>query len=142
MQTAIASIPAGPNESMTTNRLLAPLPEAPFQSPLSNCTLFLSTRMSATTHRISTASNIIHGIFHSSMLPSNGSIVSGNGSASTITAPSSLPASRGRIIQSRAIGILSSNLSLPIREIADNSSIRTISTAMSSNSLLLLPGPK
>ena len=142
MQLATASIPAGPNDIKTTNRALTPLPVAPFQSPLSSCTLFLSTRMSAITHSISTDSNSNHGNFHSSMLPSNGSIVRGKGSASTITAPSILPARSGRTIQSSAMGILFSSLSLPISDIADNASSRVISTAISSKSLLLLPGPK
>jgi hypothetical protein len=68
---------AGPNDSMTTNRLRAPRPEEPFQSPLPRLSLLRSTQISTRTTSTSTDSSNIHGISHSTISPPNGSMTSG-----------------------------------------------------------------
>ena len=92
--------------------------------------------------KINKASRSSQGICHPIRPPSNGLTVNGNGRDSTRSAPTILPRTRGRTNQSIAIGILSSRLSLWYKEIITNCKIRIVTTAKSSSSLLLAPGPK
>ena len=142
MALATARIAAGPQDIITYAKARRPLPELPRCVSRPTLDLRESIIASIAIVKISNASSSNQGICHPIKSPSNGSTVNGNGRDSTRSAPAILPITRGKTNQSIAIGILSSRLSLWYREIITNCRIRIVTTAKSSSSLLLAPGPK